>query len=47
MALSKIKNKKQRARLKARQDEWDKIPADKKYGKSGKPTFSKPGSNKK
>jgi hypothetical protein len=47
MALSKVKSNKQRLRLKARQNDWERIPLSDKIGKLGKPSFTKPGSNKK
>lgn len=47
MPLSKVKSAKQSARLKARIAEWDRVPASTKVGKSGKPAFTKPGSNRK
>lgn len=47
MPLSKVKSKKQKLRVKGRQDEWDKIPAADKVGKSGRYSFIRPGSNKK
>lgn len=47
MPLSKVKSSKQRARLLVRQQEWERIATSDKFGKSGKPTFTKPGSNRK
>jgi len=47
MAPSKIKTRKQAKRLEIRIREWENISNDNKYGKSGKPTFTKPGSNRK
>lgn len=47
MPLAKVKQKKQQARLLARIQGWDKIPASDKTGKSGKPSFTRPGSNRK
>lgn len=44
---SKVKSSKQAQRLADRIASWDKIDASSKFGKSGKPTFRKPGSNKK
>lgn len=44
---SKVKSTKQALRLKARIDGWERISTSDKVGKSGKPTFRKPGSNKK
>jgi hypothetical protein len=43
MARSKVKTKKQRARLAARQAEYDKQPENKYTGQK----FRRPGSNKK
>lgn len=48
MALSKVKHAKQKARLAARRRDWEVMPNDRKLSnKSGKPSFTKPGSNKK
>ena len=47
MPLSKVKSSKQRGRLSARIEAWERIPASTKVGKSGKPAYTKPGSNKK
>lgn len=47
MPLSKVKSSKQRARLLARIETWERIPASTKTGKSGKMAYTKPGSNKK
>jgi hypothetical protein len=47
MPLSKVKSTKQRARLNGRIDAWERMPATAKTGKSGKPSYTKPGSNKK
>lgn len=46
MALSKIKSKNAARRLQARIDAWEKMSASQKTGKSGKPSFTKPGSNR-
>lgn len=48
MALSRTKQNKQDARLKGRITEWEKIPNEIRFSKkSGKPAFTKPGSNRK
>jgi len=47
MPLSKVKSPKQRARLNGRIEAWEKISLSVKTGKSGKPAYTKPGSNKK
>lgn len=48
MALSKVKQSKRDARLKGRISEWERIPNDVRFSKkSGKPAFTKPGSNRK
>lgn len=47
MPLSKVKHRKQQARLAARVAEWEIIKASDKTGKSGRLSFTKPGSNKK
>lgn len=47
MPLSKVKSSKQEKRLLSRIKDWENIPNDIKYGKTGKPAFTKPGSNKK
>lgn len=48
MPLGKVKSSKQKLRLKARRDAWDNMPTDKKQGKkTGRYSFTKPGSNKK
>lgn len=44
---SRVKSSKQRERLKGRIASWESIPAGDRVGKSGKPSFTKPGSNKK
>jgi hypothetical protein len=46
MAQSKVKHKKQQKRLQARQEGWSKISSP-NSAKSGRPIFTKPGSNKK
>lgn len=48
MPLSKVKSAKQRARLKARRDAFEAIPPSKRVSpKTGRPIYTKPGSNKK
>jgi hypothetical protein len=47
MANSKVKPTKQKERLQARKQAWDVIPLSEKTGKSGRYSFTKPGSNKK
>lgn len=47
MPLSKVKSSKQARRLNDRISGWERVSTSEKYGKSGKPTFRKPGSNKK
>lgn len=47
MAQSKVKSRKQEKRLKARREGWDAIPTSDKTGRSGRYSFTKPGSNKK
>lgn len=45
--LSKVKSKKQRIRLQSRQSAWAAMSAASKIGKSGRYSFTRPGSNKK
>lgn len=48
MPLSKVKSKKQASRLEARRAEWERMPTTSKVSaKSGKPSFTRPGSNRK
>ena len=47
MPLSKVKSSKQKARLQGRIDAWERMSSTSKTGKSGKPSYTKPGSNKK
>lgn len=47
MPLSKVKSSKQKSRLQGRIEAWERMSSNAKTGKSGKFSYTKPGSNKK